>query len=135
MKRFLILLALAIPLLFAGWSWVSLKFVFSHGERAGYLQKISKRGWVFKTWEGQIAMANLPGSMPEVFDFTVRDDAVAQQLVSVAGQRVSISYEQHRGLPGRIFGDTQYFVTKVASIADPYAPNGQQKSAVPPPAK
>ena len=119
-KRFLGLLLVGIPLAFAGWSWLSLNYVYSKGERAGYTQKISRRGWVFKTWEGELAMANIPGTLPQIFQYTVRDEEVAHQLEKTIGNRVSISYEQHRGLPGNIFGETQYFVTKVTPVNDPY---------------
>jgi len=121
---------IGVPLGFALWSWAAITFVYSHGERAGYVQKISKRGWVFKTWEGELAMANLPGSMPQIFSFTVRNDDTAQQIVNIIGQRASISYEEHRGLPGTFLGETPYFVTKVTPVADPY--QLQPKAAVPP---
>jgi len=125
---------LGIPLAFAGWSWVSLNYVYSRGERAGYIQKISKRGWVFKTWEGELAMANLPGVMPQIFEFTVRNDDVAHQMEKTIGQRASISYDQHRGLPGTIFGETEYFVTKVTPVTDPYQLQAPAM-AIPPAAK
>ena len=92
----------------ARWSYAS-------GERAGYVQKFSKKGWVCKTWEGEIAMANLPGAMPEVFVFTVRDEAVAAQINSQLGARVVLGYEQHLGLPS-CFGETQYRVKSVRRV-------------------
>ena len=118
--RFLILLLIGVPLVMAGWCWLAMTYVYSHGERAGYIQKFSKRGWIFKTWEGEIAMVNLPGTMQEKFGFTVRNAEVAQQIEQAMGQRVSISYEQHRGIPGTFLGETQYFVTKITKVADPY---------------
>src|SRR5579862_7665183 len=114
-KRSIVLLLLTVlvgaPLIFVGWAWVTLKYVYAQGERAGYVQKISQKGWLCKTWEGELAMVNLPGAMPEIFRFTVRDDAVAHDVERLVGQRVSLSYEQHKGLPGPCFGDTEYFVT------------------------
>jgi hypothetical protein len=95
------------------WVWGSLTFVYASGDRAGYIQKFSRKGWVFKTWEGELAMVNLPGAMPEIFQFTVRHDDTARQIQDVIGQRVTVHYDQHRGLPGRVFGDTSYFVTRV----------------------
>jgi GNAT superfamily N-acetyltransferase len=95
------------------WTWSALTWSFAEGERAGYVQKFSKRGWVCKTWEGELAMVNLPGAMQEKFQFTVRDDNVAQHLLGSMGKRVSITYEQHKGVPFRCFGDTEYFVTAV----------------------
>jgi len=106
------------------WTWGSLTFVYSKGERAGYVQKFSKRGWVFKTWEGQLAMVNLPGAMPEIFEFTVRDAATAVRIEQTMGRRVAVTYHQHRGIPSRIFGDTQHFVINVTPVEDisPVAP-------------
>jgi hypothetical protein len=92
---------------------------YSNGERAGYVQKFSRKGWVCKTWEGELAMVSLPGSMPEIFRFTVRDDAVAARLNASIGQRVALTYEQHMGLPSSCFGETSYFVVDVKPIVAP----------------
>ena len=95
------------------WVWVSLGWTYAKGDRAGYVQKISKKGWLCKTWEGELAMANLPGTMPQIFSFTVRNDSIAQVIEANAGKQVSLTYEQHRGVPTSCFGDTEYFVTGV----------------------
>jgi hypothetical protein len=111
--RFYMVLAavLLVPaLLFALYVAVALRWSYSQGERAGYVQKFSRKGWVCKTWEGELAMASMPGTMPQVFNFTVRDDAVAAKINQTMGQRVSISYEEHRGVPTSCFGETQYYV-------------------------
>ena len=92
------------------YTWAALSFVYSHGDRAGFVQKISKKGWLCQTWEGELAMANLPGTMPQIFEFTVRNDSVAELVRSSIGKRVSLSYEQHRGVPTSCFGETQYYV-------------------------
>src|SRR3982750_4326092 len=94
---------------FMAWTWATMHFVYASGERSGFVQKISKKGWIFKTWEGELAMVNLPGAMPEIFNFTVRDDAVAHELERLIGQRVSLTYEQHKGIPTTCFGETEYF--------------------------
>ncbi|MBA2669380.1 MAG: hypothetical protein H0U67_03300 [Gemmatimonadetes bacterium] len=108
---------IATPLLlFALWSWITLSFAYSTGERAGYVQKFSQKGWLCKTWEGELAMVNLPGAMPEIFHFSVRDDAVARQLNITMGERVTLHYQQHRGVPTNCFGETQYFVTQVRRV-------------------
>jgi hypothetical protein len=116
-------LALAFPLLAAGalalYVWAALSFSYSSGERAGYVQKFSRKGWICKTWEGQLAMVTLPGAIPEIFLFTVRDDAVAAEVNRLMGQRVVLSYEQHLGVPTRCFGDTEYFVVKARPAAGP----------------
>ena len=96
----------------------TLWYSYSEGERAGYVQKLSERGWICKTWEGEIAMANLPGAMPQIFEFSVRDDAVAQQIQKYAGQRISLTYDEHPGIPTSCFGDTPYFIVKVTPISD-----------------
>jgi hypothetical protein len=121
-KRWLALVILVPAVGFALYTWSALAFSYSKGDRAGYLQKFSEKGWLCKTWEGEIAMANLPGTMPEVFDFTVRNDSVAQILRGMAGQRVAIIYEQHKGVPTSCFGDTEYYVVGVNQIAAPAQP-------------
>ncbi len=109
-----LLLLLIVPAgVFAGWSWLTLSYAYSSGERAGYAQKLSQKGWLCKTWEGELAMVNLPGAMPEIFKFSVRDDSIARLLEKNLGKRVSMSYEQHRGVPTSCFGETQYYITNM----------------------
>jgi hypothetical protein len=98
---------------FAAFTWSTLHYAYSKGDRAGFVQKFAQKGWLCKTWEGQIAMANLPGTTPEMFDFSVRNDSVAKEILKSMGQRVDITYEEHRGVPTRCFGETKYFVTSV----------------------
>jgi hypothetical protein len=114
-KWFVVLFAiLLVPIVIVAlWVWVSLGYAYSSGERAGYVQKISKKGWICKTWEGELAMANLPGTMPQIFAFTVRNDSIAKVIEQNAGKQVSLSYDQHRGVPTTCFGETEYFVTGV----------------------
>ena len=100
-------------LLFSGYLWAALNWSYSDGERAGTMQKFSSKGWVCKTWEGELLMTTVPGAIPEKFAFSVRDEAVAQQISAAAGKRVVLSYAQHKGLPGSCFGDTEYFVSQV----------------------
>jgi hypothetical protein len=111
----LILLVLPVVLL-AAYTWVTLHFAYSSGERAGYVQKISRKGWLCKTWEGELAMTTLPGTARQIFLFSVRDDAVAHRIEQATGQRVALSYEQHKGVPGSCFAETEYFVTGVRPI-------------------
>jgi hypothetical protein len=100
----------------AAWTWLTLHMSYSSGERVGYVQKISKKGWVCKTWEGELAMVNLPGTAPQIFSFSVRDDSVAKSLEDAAGRRVSIDYEQHKGVPSACFGETEYFISAVKVV-------------------
>jgi hypothetical protein len=112
-----LLIVLIVPAaLFAGWAWSTLSYVYSTGERAGYAQKLSQKGWLCKTWEGELAMANLPGVMPEIFKFTVRNDSIAHILENNLGKRVSVSYEQHRGVPTSCFGETEYYITNMRLV-------------------
>jgi hypothetical protein len=105
--------------------WTVLAWSYSEGERAGYLQKLSKKGWLCKTWEGEILLSSMPGAIPERFAFTVRDPAVVRQLQSAMGQRVQLSYSQHVGIPTSCFGETSYFVDKAAvGGSNPVAPSG-----------
>jgi hypothetical protein len=80
------------------------------------VQKFSRKGWICKTWEGELAISNVPGSLPQLFHFTVRDDSVANVINSVAGKRVSLRYEEHMGVPTSCFGDTRYYVTQVRVV-------------------
>ena len=120
--RTLALLLVAVIVILAAWTWIALSFSYSQGERAGYVQKLSKKGWIFKTWEGELAMANLPGAMPEVFHFSSRDDAVAKQLQESLGRRVRIKYDEHVGIPLNWFGDTPYFVVGMELVEDAQPP-------------
>jgi len=113
----LAVIVMLVPLvIFSLWTWVTLGYTYSNGERGGYVQKLSKKGWLCKTWEGELAMANLPGTMPEIFRFTVRNDSIAGVIEKDVGKRVSVSYEQHRGVPTSCFGETEYFVTGVRVV-------------------
>ena len=107
---------LGVVALFSLYTWAALHFAYSNGERAGYVQKFSRKGWLCKTWEGELAMVSLPGTLPEVFRFTVRDDAVAARINGNLGERVALSYEQHLGLPTSCFGETAYFVNDVRRV-------------------
>jgi hypothetical protein len=98
------------------YTWITLSWSFSKGERTGYVQKLSKSGWVCKTWEGEMAMVTMPGAIPEKFYFSIRDDQVAERVNKFAGKRVALVYEQHRGVPTRCFGDTDYYVIDVKAI-------------------
>jgi hypothetical protein len=112
----LLVLLLVPAVIIALWIWVALGYTYASGERAGYVQKISKKGWICKTWEGELAMANLPGTMPQIFSFTVRNDSIANVLEKNIGKQVSLTYEQHRGIPTTCFGETEYFVTRVQRV-------------------
>jgi hypothetical protein len=106
-----------VPLVvFTLYTWAALSWTYSTGERAGYVQKFSKKGWLCKTWEGELAMVSIPGTMPEKFYFTVRNDAVAARINASLGKRVALSYDQHVGVPTTCFGETQYWVDDVKAV-------------------
>lgn len=98
---------------FAGYTWITLNWSYSKGERAGYIQKFSQKGWLCKTWEGELQMIPVPGAVPEKFLFSVRGDDVARKLNSSMGKKLSLYYEQHKGIPTKCFGETEYFVTDI----------------------
>lgn len=119
---FLVVLPLAA---FALWVTVALNYSYASGERAGFVQKLSNKGWVCKTWEGELALANGPNVMPEIFRFTVRSDKVADEINNSLGKQVKLTYEQHKGVPTQCFGETEYFVTNISVIgAAPPASGG-----------
>jgi hypothetical protein len=95
------------------WTAATLTFSYSQGDRIGYVQKLSRRGWVCRTWEGELAMTPVPGSVPTIFTFTVPDDAVAKKITDLEGKKVALHYEEKKGVPSSCFGDTRYFITDV----------------------
>lgn len=99
--------------LFVFFTWASLNWVYSSGERAGYVQKISLRGYVCKTWEGELILVSMPGTQAEKFLFTVQDNNVAKKVNASLGKRVKIFYEEHKGIPSSCFGETAYFVQDI----------------------
>ncbi|MEW5756977.1 MAG: hypothetical protein AB1810_11790 [Pseudomonadota bacterium] len=109
----------ALAALVAVYFLIFLNWNYSVGERAGWVQKISHKGWICKTWEGELSMVAMPGSMPEKFYFTVRDDEVAESINRSIGKRVALHYEQKVGLPTSCFGETRYYVTKVTLVDEP----------------
>jgi hypothetical protein len=114
---------LVLAALVAAYFAIVLNWNYSTGERAGWVQKFSKKGWLCKTWEGEIALVTMPGTTQEKFLFTVWDDAVAEQINQAMGRRVSLRYDEKVGLPTTCFGETRHFVTGVKIVEDiPLAP-------------
>jgi len=127
----------ALALIVAGYFWAVLKWSYSSGERAGWVQKFSRKGWVCKTWEGELAMVSMPGATPEKFYFTLRDDAVAEGINRVMGKRVALHYDEKVGLPTSCFGETRHYVNRVTVVEEvPMGPGGSGLAPVipvPPP--
>ncbi|MEY3125844.1 MAG: hypothetical protein RLZZ573_2364 [Pseudomonadota bacterium] len=108
---------ITVSVVFAGYIAMALTWSYSSGERAGFMQKLSLKGWVCKTWEGELSLVAIPGAAPEKFLFTVRDVKVASLIETTMGKRVTLQYEQHKGLPTTCFGETDYFVVGVKEVA------------------
>lgn len=112
---------LIIALGFAAYTYLSLSWSYSEGERVGILQKLSRKGWVCKTYEGELALYVISGVTPQIWNYTVRDPAVALRMNDALGQRVRLHYTEHRGIPSSCFGDTGYFVDSVQPVDAPVA--------------
>lgn len=112
----LTVLVAAPALVFTLWAGVTLTFSYSNGTRTGFVQKLSRKGWICKTWEGEMAMTAQPGVAPTIFAFTVRSDSVAQAITAVEGKQVTLTYEEHQGVPSSCFGETGHFVTAVRPV-------------------
>ncbi|HXY96732.1 MAG TPA: hypothetical protein VEH00_07120 [Steroidobacteraceae bacterium] len=113
MVKVLVGLVVIVLLGVAGFTWITLHWSYAEGERAGFVQKLSKKGFVCKTWEGEMAMVTMPGTVAEKFYFTVPTDAVAVKLNANVGKRMALHYQQHKWIPTSCFGETEYFVTDV----------------------
>lgn len=122
--RFLLGALFTLLLLGAGWMYFAWNWSYSQGERAGWVQKFSEKGWLCKTWEGEVALVSMPGAIPEKFEFTVMNDEVAKEINRFIGRRVSMHYEQKVGLPTTCFGETRYYVTRVHLVDDGANPQG-----------
>lgn len=123
MKRFFFIIVPLVGVLGALYVYLVLNWNYSTGERAGWVQKFSKKGWICKTWEGELAMVSMPGTTQEKFYFTVWDDATAERVNKAMGQRVSLHYEEKVGLPGSCFGETRHWVNSLTVVPEiPLAP-------------
>jgi hypothetical protein len=127
-------LLLLLVALFAGYSLLAMWWSYSEGERVGVLQKLSRKGWLCKTYEGELALYVVSGVAPQIWTFTVRDPKVATQLNRVLGERVRLHYNEHRGLPSSCFGDTPYFVDSVnEGVPLPLLPGSPVPAPITPP--
>ena len=109
---------LVLAALVAAYFAVVLNWNYSTGERAGWVQKFSKKGWLCKTWEGELSMISMPGATPEKFYFTVWDDKVAEQINAAMGRRVSLHYDEKVGLPTTCFGETRHWVNGITVVPE-----------------
>ncbi|MCX6199749.1 MAG: 6-phosphogluconate dehydrogenase [Bacteroidetes bacterium] len=110
---FLLLLALVI-------TFLVFNFTYSEGSRAGVLMKFSKRGYVFKTYEGELntgGVGNIANTaqVNQVWYFSVKDNGFADTLHLYEGKKVILFYQQKiKHLPWQ--GETDYFVNKVQEV-------------------
>ena len=111
-----VLFVVIVIILAAGYTTAALKWSYSKGERVGYMQKFSEKGWLCKTWEGELQMLPVPGAVPEKFMFSVRDTRVIGKINSSLGKKVSLSYEQHKGVPTSCFGESEYYSVDVKAL-------------------
>ncbi len=128
-KRIGLIVLAVIIILPVLYTWAMLSWSYSTGERAGWLQKLSNKGVICKTDEGELSLIAVPGAAPEKFFFTVRDPAVVKQIQALMGRRVSLHYEQKVGLPSSCFGETSYFVTGVEEVSESSLPPWTSKPA------
>jgi hypothetical protein len=98
------------------YTFTTLSWSYSDGDRSGILQKFSRKGWICKTYEGELALSFTPGLAPVMWNFSVRDEAVATKIKEAEGKRVVLHYHEHRGIPTECFGETQYFVDDVRLV-------------------
>jgi hypothetical protein len=118
--RKLILVLVAVLVLIPVLYFLVSDATYSEGNRAGVLMKFSKKGFVFKTYEGEInmgGMGNLPNTaqVNQIWDFSVLDQGTADTLMHLEGRKVSLHYrEVYKNMAWQ--GETKYFVDGVQLI-------------------
>jgi hypothetical protein len=133
--KFKLFLFLVMALgLFALYTWLTLTYTYSEGSRAGFLQKFSKRGWVCKTWEGEIVTGSMLGNQ-EKFMFSVRDADLAKEVNAAIGKRIEVDYAQHIGVPSNCFGETEYFLKSIKTVPESITFQRDVQSGIVEPAK
>ena len=107
----------------AGFLFFRFYFVFGEGVKAGELNQVVYKGYVFKTYEGRLIQSGLRGTGSKgsvtmesyVFEFSVKDRAVADSLMRCSGKTVELRYREYLGaLPWR--GQQKYVVDKILSV-------------------
>jgi hypothetical protein len=114
----LLFILMAAAVLAVGYGFVAWNYKYSEGERAGVVQKFSKKGWICKTWEGELNMVVLPGAIAEKFYFTVLDETAAAAINKSVGKRVTLHYVEKVGLPTTCFGETRHYVNKTSPLVE-----------------
>ena len=128
MKKFSIFFVLIIVLVLGSFIYWKYSFTYSEGYRAGLLQKFSRKGNVFKTYEGEMILSSVQSNSnvaiaSEKFFFSVTDKNIAVQLEKVQGESIVVHYREKNGtLPWK--GENKYFVDSVRVNAEPGASKG-----------
>lgn len=121
MIKGIVITVLVVLLIGSGYFYWKYYFTYSDGNRTGLLQKFSRKGNLFKTYEGELVLNSLTSSstMPlsaEKFYFSVDKQAVSNKLMGMEGQKVIVHYEEKKGvLAWR--GDSNYIVDSVRLVA------------------
>lgn len=107
----------------AAFVYIKFYFVFGEGVKAGELNQIVYKGWIWKTYEGRLIQTGFKGAktgnsiQSNEFEFSVADKAVADSLMRCSGKNVELRYKEYRGmLPWR--GMQKYVVTSIVSVSD-----------------
>ncbi len=124
-------LVLILLLGFAAYTCFVLRWSYSDGERVGILQKLSHKGFLCKTSEGELALYVVAGMSPQIWSFTVRDAQVAKSLQNMLGERIRLHYTEHLGVPTSCFGDTSYYVDSASEVGSRTAAPGPLQPAAP----
>jgi hypothetical protein len=111
--KIILITLVTVSVIFLSYIWLAKHISYSDGERVGYIQKISKKGWICKTWEGEMQLQSIPGLVAEKFYFTTENDSVVSEINNSLGRKVALTYKQHKGLPTSCFGDTEYFAIEL----------------------
>ena len=128
MKKFAFVSLLSIIMVVSLWIYWKYSFTYSEGYRAGLLQKISYKGNIFKTYEGEMILSSIQSNTnvaiaSEKFFFSVAEKAVALDLEKVQGQSVIVHYVEKNGtLPWK--GESAYFVDSLKINTSPAAGHG-----------
>lgn len=118
LSRLILGVVLLAVLLGALWTWFSLSWSYSEGERAGILQKFSRKGWICKTYEGELALYVVGGIAPQIWHFSTRDEELAKKLSANVGRSIRLHYTEHRGIPTNCFAETPHFAESFVVVPD-----------------
>ena len=128
MKKFLVYFLLIVVLMFGSFVYWKYYFTYSEGYRAGLLQKFSKKGNIFKTYEGEMILSSVQSNAnvaiaSEKFYFSVTEQSVALQLEKIQGESIVVHYREKNGtFPWN--GESYYFVDSVRVNTDSGASHG-----------